>query len=294
MAETEEKKPNPLSKEARAKRAEEKLKQLSTEPEVRSDRQYIFETTDGSPVLYLPSKIAMVDPESGTIRTANYNKVEESIWLDEQENKFTEKFDRPIFKNGKLIVSGREKSKVKFLLAHDWIEGKEHINPRNNTNRGKFRLIDKNLALRNSKDKRELIAKANKVILESELEDLKRFMKSEFGIDPYTDKKIDNPEDSLYDKAYEKSFTHAEKFVVEFNNPKHEIKSNILQGFHLGLLDDIEDGVIKWKDTLAKIYTFNDFSKRSEDVLTAWVLTGSKDASAFYSNLKVKIEEKED
>lgn len=262
--------------------------------QIDPEKTYIFKPTDPSEKEMMIPVRCKVRDENNRIREINLNPTEKSPYRDEQVNPdYLHKTPIQITK-GKLVIQGKDKWKIDYLIKHDWFRGnKDQAITKSFKN--KFYCENEALTMATNRKLREAIAKANQVVMEADIQELKDFMKSEYSYDPTLLKSLTSEserEDALYNKALEVATKQPDKFIKDFNNPKHKIKVNIILAFRSSLLDDLQDGVIKWKDTGGVIYTHNKFKEKSPDILTSWILSGEKTAEKFYAELQTKLENK--
>lgn len=254
-------------------------------------RTYEFELVgpEFPPYKTIPRNIKVWDEVKQKIRTIRYVRTEGSPFLDEQNKEVPEEIDIS-FNRAKLFVPGTNAALIRFLLAHDGLEGKKMINPDNERFRNSYRLVDKDVKIVNELESRRLIAKAHAVIANADIDQLTKFMLSQFGYDANSLKDVTKKDEAVEAEAYTRAQSTPAVFVDDFNNQKHEYKSTVIYAFQDGLLDDSVDGEVHWKETKGLIYAY-DQSKfmKATDALSAWIAE-TDEGKKFYSEIKAKLE----
>lgn len=239
---------------------------------------------DYAPIWYFPSKMKTWDDDKKKSRAIRVVSIEDSPYVDEQDEDAKSDSKSIIFTNGKLILQGTEKSRIKYLLASDGISGKKTILPENMHLKDKFELENKELVIKSKLDREENEEKARKLVNDSKTEELRNYLRSVYLTD------VDNlSDDEIKLEAKNKVKTDAKEWLEGFNNPKHEIKANIQKLFSKGELDDT-GSVIKWRKTGGVIMNYDDKSDvRADDALTKFIMAGGKEADDFKKVMATKL-----
>lgn len=232
---------------------------------------------------FLPRTGRAWDDKEQRPRDIRYCKTEDSPYLDEQDEHSREERLAPIFKDGILRVSGKNKALIQYLMAHDAYAGKGGKVLTENMKFPKYELEDNSKAAKTERQFREEVRKANNVIAEANIDALENLMRSHFRF-------IQNEfnEDELVAKAYEKAAKHPTVFTEDFNNPKHAIKAKVQRGLHQ-VIFSAKQGVVRLTDSNSVVLKYDNTSKRFDDAITEWILKGSQEAKDFEKILDNRI-----
>jgi len=165
---------------------------------------------------HIPSTMRVWDEHEQKIRQVKLTNTESSPYVDEQDPE-AKTLPSLVFTKGKLVVSGREPNKIKYLLALDGNSAKDRVLPENRREKGLFSLRDfadeKRLAL--AKVERELDAQT--IVKETDVEKLQVFLQSRLGI------KLEL--DEVKERAYKLAKANPSAFIDHLNDPIHEMKA---------------------------------------------------------------------
>lgn len=254
-------------------------------------RTYEFELVGPEipPYKTIPRNIKIWDEETQSIRTIRYSRTEKSPFLDQQGKEIPEEMDIA-FSKGKLYVQGTNAALINFLLAHDGLKGKATINPDNERFRNTFKMINPDERIINELEGRKLVAKAMSIIDNADIEDLSKFMLSQFNFNPSSLQNVTKKNEAIENEAYTRAQSTPKIFIDDFKNMRHEYKATMVYAFQDGLLDDSVDGEVHWKESQTVAYTYDPAKfNRSTDALTAWILETDA-GKKFYSDIKTKLE----
>jgi len=263
---------------------EQEKKQERQTMEINPNKSYLFRLEKKSTGFWvLPRRDKVWDEKQQRIREIRYSQMEESPYVDEQDEDAPEARIAPRFKDGVLMVSGKDRSLINYLLAHDAnAEKGNNIAPQNQkVLKHRYRLIVQEDKILKERQFREEVRKAQNLIADADIRKLDDFMRSHFRFIQQEFNK-----DALINKAYEKAERYPELFTKDFNNPKHAIKATVQRGMQAGHFS-VKNGLVKGKDGTT-ILKFNP-SEKYDEALTSWVMKGSQEAKDFFEILDSKV-----
>lgn len=236
-----------------------------------------------NPRSLLPREASVWCEETKTSRTIRLCSIEDSPYMDEQNENSKMDSTAPVFTDGKLFISGVNSNKIKFMLAFDGYDKKKTIMPNNEWIRGMYELVDPEKVSANNLSEEEAKQDAKQLIRNAKKEDLHNFMRSAFllGVDSMSD-------DDIKTNAYLNAETSPYVFLNEFTNPIHAVKASVQKLFGKGELTD-DNGSIKWKDTGGLIASYDDTKERADDVLAKMVILGEKQGKEFKERMDSKL-----
>lgn len=222
------------------------------------------------------------DEDTKSIRRVRLAPFEDSPYVDEQRED-TNVSSRPLtFSYGKLSIKGTDAYKIKYLRSLDSIEGKEKVLPENMGEKNLFRMIDKAKVIDSELELEENKLKARQTVSKANDTDLANFMRSRFGADLVKGKDSKQIKTSAYQKADEMPTL----FLVDFNNPKHKIKSQLQKAFEKGDIL-VVDGEISNKQGKS-VFKFDTGRHSFDEAAARWIMEGSKEAKEFQSFIEDK------
>ena len=248
--------------------------------EINPSKSYLFKLQKKSTGFWvLPRRDKVWDEKEQRIREIRYSQMEESPYVDEQDEDAPEARIAPRFKNGELLVSGKDKPLINYLLAHDANADKgNNIAPQNQkVLKHRYKLILTEDKASKERQFREQVRKAGNLIADADVRKLEDFMRSHFR---FIQQEFN--EDELVSKAYEKAGRYPELFLNDFNNPKHAIKATVQRGMAGGMFS-VKNGLVKSKNG-ATILKY-DPSGKYDEALTSWIMKGTQEAKDFYEIL---------
>lgn len=247
-------------------------------------RRYHFRLKHrANPQTFLPREAKVWDEDTERTRTIRLCSVENSPYIDEQQEDAHTDATAAVFIDGNLYINGTEANKIKFVLAFDGYDKKKTILPMSEDLRDMYELVDEDKLSIANLNKEEAILDAKMLIKGSKMSDIKNFMRSVFLLS------VDQMSDSdVKTSAYASAETNPYTFLNEFTNPIHEVKANIQKLFGLQMLIEA-DGAVKWADNGGVILTYNDKKERADDALAKFVILGEKPAKEFKERMESKL-----
>ena len=247
-------------------------------------RRYHFRLKHrANPQTFLPREAKVWDEDTERTRTIRLCSVENSPYIDEQQEDAHTDATAAVFIDGNLYINGTEANKIKFVLAFDGYDKKKTILPMSEDLRDMYELVDEDKFSIANLNKEEAILDAKMLIKGSKMSDIKNFMRSVFLLS------VDQMSDSdVKTSAYASAETNPYTFLNEFTNPIHEVKANIQKLFGLQMLIEA-DGAVKWADNGGVILTYNDKKERADDALAKFVILGEKPAKEFKERMESKL-----
>ncbi len=236
-----------------------------------------------NPRTIMPRESKVWDEDTDSTRTIRLSAVEDSPYLDEQDPDSPIDSTTVIFTDGEVKIDGREKHKIKFLLAFDGYDGKKKILPNSEAVRDMYELVDHDKLNDASVKRAEAVMDAQTIIRQAKKEDIASFLSAVY-LEPVSQMN----EGEIKSKAYHYAEVDPKIILEEFTDPKHKIKADIQKLFGKNELVD-SDGVIKWKDTEGVIMNFDESKVRADEALAKWVLVGDKGTKEFKERMATKL-----
>lgn len=236
-----------------------------------------------NPMTFIPREAKVWDEENKKTRMLNLSSAEDSPYTDEQDVDSPTDATAIVFTNGRVLINGIEKAKIKFLLAFDGFDQKKKILPVNESVRDMYELIDHDKLGEAAVKREEDIQDAKQIVRKATKAELANFMRSVYLL-PVDSMSSDEIKKSAYDSAD----VDPTVILKEFTDPKHAIKGNIQKLFSKNALTD-EGGYIKWKDTEGVITQYDESTSRADEALAKWVLIGGTGVKEFKERMASKL-----
>lgn len=243
------------------------------------DKTYIFELCKPTGIArnVLVSNKCMIRHD-GKLKEIRYIPTEESIFVEDQQA-YDERhypLEPIVFHRDKLRFSG-DKMLYEFLMAHD---GNEDNPNRVSRKEPVFKLANKDIVLKKEAEEQELQFKAEQLIRESSIDDIKVVAKVVFGIKSEDDQEVKN-------RLIKLSRNQPILVTQNMGNPQVKRKYDFLTALDKGIIEtNTKHNVAVWNDTKVEITTLKP-TEAPEDTLVKYSF--SKDGEEVYKILKTKL-----
>lgn len=262
---------------------EDKPEQMKEEEfNIDPNKTYTFKMKEPfSSVVFFPMTMETWDGKR--IRTIRCSATEESPYVDEQDEKATVDKTPIIINRGELIVQGTDSIRIKYILASDYIAGKEKTLPKNQNIAQTIELYDEGEVVREKLKRENDEFDARKLINTATHEEIRDYLRSVYLVNSDS-----MNEDELKVFAIEKVKKDASIWLKEFVNPKHKLKANIQRLFGKGELTD-DNGEVRWKQGGGLIIRYDESKSRSDEALAKFAMLDSKESEDFKKTMAIKL-----
>lgn len=251
--------------------------------EIDYDQVYKFKLTTPHEGRYIIQSESLAMDDNGKRRQIRYSEIEDSPYVDEQDE------DAPVssrvieFIKGELHVKGSEASKIRYLLAHEGNADKAKKMPY-----GKpifsFRMIDQASEFKNKAAHSKLVLKVQSALVDATKTELADFLKVEYGYKPVT-----NTHEELLEMALAKAKENPEFVNKNFNTEESKTKAIILRALEAGTLRE-SNGSLFWTESGKEIATFKiKEGEKLVDHVWEWITKESKEAKEFAKQVDSKL-----
>ena len=225
---------------------------------------------------YIPSTARVWDEHEQRIRQVRLTNTDDSPYVDEQ---YVESKPLPslFFNKRKLILSGREANKIKYLLSLDANSAKSEILPENARQKGLFTLRDIVEEKRQILAKEEQILDAKNVVKDTPLDKLAIFLKSKLGVTV--------ADEDVKRKAYLLAESSPLAFIEHINDPIHDLKAKFQDLVAQGTVV-VDNGDVILTVSKSIIFNFDARkSARADEEVAKFILSGTDEAKALKKTL---------
>lgn len=255
-----------------------KTEELTIDP----NKTYVFKLNKEHKGHYVVmGRTKVWDEDKKTIRIIRLTNNYESPFEDEQGEDAIPNTSAITFIKGMAKISGREASKIRYLLAHDGnIEKGSNISPSSRHLSYRWELVRLEEVFKKTVSDRKLKHQLREKLFKATKEEL-----YEFAVATYGYKFKTNTSDELLDFALEK--VEREPLVVKnnFATKESKLKAKIIGLFRDGTLKN-NKGIVTWADGGIEVGQFKvDDENKLTDLMIEFIAKGSKEAKIFEKKL---------